>query len=200
MAQEPLLLGLIKLSRSLWSATASRILTAFLLTPKKLTLLYERPITESQSRKNIYGLEGAHGAPVHLPRVCDFETTQYLVCQRKVLRVLRSGGLRLQDTPVEDSKCLFKLSALALGAATRIVPLANAHDGSSRSVSDEIATDLIEPVAATGKTLEGKTDRQENPYDKGQLAWLSWIVAHLGVWNCDHKSPDRRQWRIAGSG
>lgn len=31
-------------------------------------------------------------------------------------------------------------------------------------------------------TLEGKTEKQKNPYPKGNLARAAWVVARLGGW------------------
>ena len=46
------------------------------------------------------------------------------------------------------------------------------------------------------KTLEGKTNRQQNPHAKGTLGWLSWIVARLGGWNCYYKPPGPKTMAI----
>ena len=32
-------------------------------------------------------------------------------------------------------------------------------------------------------TLEGKTEKQKNPFVSGSLAWAAWIIAKLGKWN-----------------
>ena len=107
----------------------------------------------------------------------------------EVFRVLKSDGLKLEDTQVEAAERLFKLAALALGAAVRILQLTDARDGSRRPATDVIDGALIEPVAAIGKSLEGKTERQKNHHPKGSLAWLAWITARLGGWNCYYKPP-----------
>ena len=42
---------------------------------------------------------------------------------------------------------------------------------------------------AIGPTLEGKTARQKNHHPLRSLAWLAWIMARLGGWNCYYKPP-----------
>jgi hypothetical protein len=107
----------------------------------------------------------------------------------QVFRALKSDGLAIEETQVEEADRLFKLAALGLTAAVRILQLVDARDGSDRPASDVIDPELIEPVAAIGKTLEGRTERQRNPHAKGTLGWLSWITARLGGWNCYYKPP-----------
>ena len=71
----------------------------------------------------------------------------------------------------------------------RIIQLRDARDGSTRPATDVIEDDQIAAVAMIGKTLEGRTKRQQNHYKAGSLAWLAWIVARLGGWNCYYKPP-----------
>src|SRR3978361_1160736 len=71
--------------------------------------------------------------------------------------------------------------------------LGDARDGSSRPATDVIeAASLPKP---SGPTLEGKTDRQKNPHPPHSLAWLAWIVARLGGWNCCYKTPGPKTMR-----
>ncbi len=107
----------------------------------------------------------------------------------EVFRVLKSDGLKLEDTQVEAAERLFKLAALGLGAATRIIQLTDARDGSPRPATDVVDAALIEPITAIGKTLEGNTARQKNHHPTGSLAWIAWITARLGGWNCYYKPP-----------
>ena len=107
----------------------------------------------------------------------------------EVFRALKSDGLDLEDTQVTAAGRLFKLAALALGAAVRILQLTDARDGGSRPATDVVDGALIEPIAAIGTTLEGNTARQKNPHPPGSLAWLAWITARLGGWNCYYKPP-----------
>jgi hypothetical protein len=114
----------------------------------------------------------------------------------QVFRALKSDGLALEETQLEDAGRIFKLAALGLAAAARILQLVDARDGCKRPASDVIDPELIEPVAAVGHTLEGNTERQKNPHAKGTLGWLAWIVARLGGWNCYYKPPGPKTMAI----
>jgi DDE family transposase len=107
----------------------------------------------------------------------------------QVFRVLKRDGLALEETQIEGAARLFNLTALALGAAARIIQLTDARDASNRPATDVIDPSLIDAVHAISKTLEGKTDRQKNHHPPGSLTWLAWITARLGGWNCYYKPP-----------
>jgi Transposase DDE domain len=114
----------------------------------------------------------------------------------QVFRALKSDGLALEETQVAEAGRLFKLAAMGLVAAVRILQLVDARDGSDRPASDVIDPALLAPAAAIGQTLEGRTERQRNPHPKGTLGWLSWIVARLGGWNCYYKPPGPKTMAI----
>ena len=107
----------------------------------------------------------------------------------EVFRILKSDGLDIEDSQLESAARLFNIAALGLVAAARIIQLVDARDGSTRPATDVIAPVDIEAAAALSATLEGGTERQKNPHPKGSLAWLSWIAARLGGWNCYYKPP-----------
>jgi hypothetical protein len=107
----------------------------------------------------------------------------------QVFRGVKSDGLRLEETQIEDAVRLFKLAAIAFAASARTIQLVDARDGSPRPASDVADPELINAAQAIGPTLEGNTARQKNPYEVGGLDWLSWIIARLGGWNCYYKPP-----------
>lgn len=113
----------------------------------------------------------------------------------QVFRSMKSDGLRLEETQVEEASRLFKLTAIALTAAVRTIQLVDARDGSSRPASDVADEDLVTAAEAIGPTLEGKTARQKNPHPLRSLAWLSWIAARLGGWNCYYGKPGPKTMR-----
>jgi Transposase DDE domain len=113
----------------------------------------------------------------------------------QLFRATKSDGLRLEDTQVKDAQRLFNLAAIALTAAARTIQLVDARDGSSRPATDVADADFIAAAEAIGPTLEGNTARQKNLHAPGSLAWLAWIVARLGGWNCYYKPPGPKTMR-----
>jgi hypothetical protein len=107
----------------------------------------------------------------------------------EVFRVLKSDGLDIEDSQLETADRLLNLAAQALVAAARIVQLVDARDGSVRPATDVIEAEEIPAATAICATLQGNTKRQQNPHAQGSLAWLAWIVARLGGWNCYYKPP-----------
>jgi hypothetical protein len=107
----------------------------------------------------------------------------------EVFRALKSDGLKLEESQVQEVEHLFRLSALALAAAVRSLQLVGARDGGPRSMSDVLDPECIDAVEAISRSREGAVPRQQNPHPKGSLAWLSWIVARYGGWNCYGKPP-----------
>ena len=45
------------------------------------------------------------------------------------------------------------------------------------------------------RSLEGKTERQKNPHPPKSLAFVSWVAARLGGWNCYYKPPGPKTMR-----
>jgi hypothetical protein len=107
----------------------------------------------------------------------------------EVFRALKRDGLALEETQLQDGNRLFHLAALALGAAVRIIQLVDARDGSPRPMSDVLDPELQSAVTVLVRSREGSTAKQKNPHPEGSLAWLSWIVARYGGWNCYYKPP-----------
>ena len=113
----------------------------------------------------------------------------------QTFRACKSDGLGLPDLQTHHADRLFKMGALALGAAVRTIQLVDARDGGRRPGSDVADPEILEAAAAIGPSLEGKTPRQTNPHAPGSLPWLSWIVARLGGWNCYYKPPGPKTMR-----
>jgi len=113
----------------------------------------------------------------------------------EVFRALKSDGMRLEETQMHSASRLFKLAVVGLAAACRTIQLVDARDGGPRPATDVIDPDLLPVAEAIGPTLEGKTERQTNRHPLHSLAWLSWMIARLGGWNCYYKPPGPKTMR-----
>lgn len=113
----------------------------------------------------------------------------------QVFRALKSDGLALNDSQVIDAERMFNLAAIGLAGAIRTIQLVDARDGSSRPATDVIDATLAVALERLSKKLEGKTQRQKNPHPSDCLAFVAWIAARLGGWNCYYKPPGPKTMR-----
>lgn len=113
----------------------------------------------------------------------------------QIFRALKSDGLALEDSQIIDPERLFNLAAIALAAAIRTIQLVDARDGSPRPAGDAIDDAFALPLERLSRKLEGKTMRQKNPHPPGSLAFVAWITARLGGWNCYYKPPGPKTMR-----
>ena len=73
--------------------------------------------------------------------------------------------------------------SLCIGAAVKVMSLVESRNGTSNQKSlDIFSVDEISVLSLIVEKLKGKTDLQKNPHDKGDLAWVSSIIARLGGW------------------
>ena len=99
-------------------------------------------------------------------------------------RVLKSQGLRIEDSQLQTAQRLEKMVAIAAKAAAIIIQLVQARDGRDHQPARlAFCLNEIDTLAALNQTLEGKTAPQKNPHPKASLAWAAWIIAKLGGWN-----------------
>ena len=109
----------------------------------------------------------------------------------QVFRTLKSKGLNIQSSRVDDYDALTKLALLALMAAVQILQLVQAREGKTEQKSEEVFDQTeIQVIQQLNKQLEGKTARQKNPHPALSLAFAAWVIARLGGWKPD-ASPRR---------
>ena len=113
----------------------------------------------------------------------------------QVFRALKSDGLALDDSQVIEAERMFNLAAIGLAGAIRTIQLVDARDGSPRPISDVIDPVFMPALERLSKSREGKTLRQKNPHPPDSLAFVAWIAARLGGWNCYYKPPGPKTMR-----
>jgi IS4 transposase len=102
----------------------------------------------------------------------------------ELFRVLKSDGLDIESSQLETGLALKKLMLFCLQAALQIMIIKIAYDQKREDCSAKVVfTDKqIVFLKILQPTLEGKTEKQKNPFLKNSLAWASWIIAKLGKW------------------
>jgi hypothetical protein len=99
-------------------------------------------------------------------------------------RVLKTQGLKLEDSQIATADRLIKLVAIAAKAAIITIQLLQARDGRSHQPvrlafdANEVAT-----LAALNQNLEAQSKRLRNPHPPDNLAWAAWIIGRLGGWD-----------------
>lgn len=102
----------------------------------------------------------------------------------QLFRILKSQGLRLEDSRLETADRLLKLTAMAAKAAAITLQLVQARDGKSAEPARIAFNDAeIQVLAALGSKYQGRTNLQSNPHSPHSLAWAAWIIARLGGWD-----------------
>ncbi|MEA2779423.1 MAG: hypothetical protein QOK29_967 [Rhodospirillaceae bacterium] len=115
-------------------------------------------------------------------RIVDWYKKRWTIEQ--LFRLLKTQGLKLEDSRLETADRLLKLTAIAAKAAAITLQLLQARDGQSAEPATNAFNDNdIQALAALGAKYEGRTKLQSNPHPPRSLAWAGWIIARLGGWD-----------------
>jgi transposase len=102
----------------------------------------------------------------------------------QIFRTMKNKGLRIEDSQIENPKKLQILSILCVATAIKIMSLVESRDGKNdRKAIDLFTDEELILLSLICKKLEGKTEKQKNPYTKRSMSWAAWILARLGGWN-----------------
>lgn len=98
---------------------------------------------------------------------------------------MKSQGLGIEQSVVEDGVALEKLAVIALIGATVTMQLVLARKETDHPhPADEVFDDRqLQVLDALQARLQGRTDKQKNPYPPRSLAWAAWTIARLGGWS-----------------
>ncbi len=99
-------------------------------------------------------------------------------------RTLKSKGLDLESNLIADGQALENVAALSMVAVVKVMQCVHARGEAGAQIpatrvfseADLNAMDALLPK------LEGKTEKQKNPYPYRTMAWAVWIIARLGGW------------------
>jgi hypothetical protein len=109
-------------------------------------------------------------------------------CQRwnieQLFRTLKKQGLEIESSQLESGEGLTKLAVIATRAAVQTMQLTLARESKAerRPISDVFRPEEIVVLKTLQPRLEGKTEKQKNPYSEESLSSGAWIIARLGGW------------------
>jgi hypothetical protein len=111
----------------------------------------------------------------------------------QLFRTLKRQGLRIEESVVEDGEALEKIAIIALITATITMQLVLAWGADSEGppATRVFDDEQIKVLHALQKKLQGRTEKQKNPFRPESLAWAAWTIARLGGWT-GYKSDKSR--------
>jgi hypothetical protein len=102
----------------------------------------------------------------------------------ELFHLLKTKGLCFEEAQLESGAGLKKLIVLALQVGLRIMTLRLSLDSSHKVKANIIfSEEELEFMNIYMNELEGKTEKQKNPYDKGSIQWAAWGIARMGSWS-----------------
>src|SRR6478752_6801873 len=115
-------------------------------------------------------------------RVVEWYKRRWLIEQ--FFRILKTQGLRLEDSQVATADRLLKLVAIAAKAAVITIQLLQARDDRTHQpVLLAFDANGVATLAALNRNLEAQSKRLRNPHPPDSLAWAAWIIGRLGGWD-----------------
>lgn len=126
-------------------------------------------------------------------------TTHEVVCVEQALQVikwyrwrwrieqmfatLKQAGLNLEATQIASVEAIKRLTVLALSVALRTLQLVEGRDNSTLTAAVAFRSEQQQCLAQLAPTLQGHTQKQQNPHPALSLAWATWLIARLGGWS-----------------
>ncbi len=126
-------------------------------------------------------------------------TTHEVVCLEQALQViqwycwrwrieqlfatLKQAGLNLESTQLESGEAIQRLTVLSLSIAVRTLQLVEGRDNPVLPASLAFADQQQQCLTQLAPSLQGRTQKQQNPYPQNSLPWATWLIARLGGWS-----------------
>jgi len=126
-------------------------------------------------------------------------TTHRVVCIEQALQVLqwycwrwrieqlfatlKLAGLDIEATQLESVEAIQRLTILALSVAVRTLQMVEGRDNTDIPASVAFTDPQQHCLSAIAPSLQGRTQKQQNPYPPASLPWATWIIARLGGWS-----------------
>lgn len=121
-------------------------------------------------------------------RIIGFYRLRWTIEQ--LFRTMKTKGFNVEALRQEQDGPLEKLVTAILIAAIKVMQLVAEREGKAgRALTDVFDRDDQPALERVCRDLEGKTDKQKNPYPRGSLAFAAWVFARLGGWTGYYGKP-----------
>lgn len=115
--------------------------------------------------------------------IIDWYSSRWMI--EEVFRILKKEGFNVEASELGTGTAVKKLCLLTLDAIIKIFQMRIAYETDE---ADQLPADLcfdqteMECLTVQCSQLEGRTEKQKNPYPKGSLRYATWVIARLGGW------------------
>lgn len=135
------------------------------------------------------GEEGIHWRLLTTHPVVDLEMANQIThwyslrwLIEELFRILKQG-LNVEKSQFETGIALKKLLTLSLHASWKILLMKQNRLNTHQLDADIcFSAQQIQCLQALQPGLQGKTNKQQNPFKVDSLAWAAWLIARLGGW------------------
>lgn len=112
----------------------------------------------------------------------DWYKQRWLI--EELFRVLKTKGFQIESSQLGSGASIKKLIAFTLEAALQVMRIKLALGKQNNSRAEMVFSEKqLVFMSLLLQKVEGKTIKQQNPYDTDTLAWAAWIIARLGKWS-----------------
>jgi hypothetical protein len=101
----------------------------------------------------------------------------------QLFATLKLAGLDIEATQLESIGAIQRLTLLALSVAVKTLQMTEGRDNPDIPASVAFCDQQQQCLAQLAPTLQGRTQKQQNPYPLTSLPWATWFIARLGGWS-----------------
>lgn len=95
----------------------------------------------------------------------------------------KTKGLDMEATRLSGGMAVMKLGVMAYESAAKVTEMVKAREDQVMPATRFFESRELECMDDLLTELEGKTQKQKNPYPSRTAAWAIWIIARLGHWH-----------------
>ncbi|TDH21267.1 IS4 family transposase [Segetibacter sp. 3557_3] len=103
----------------------------------------------------------------------------------ELFRLVKKENFDIESSELESGWALRKLTLMAIDTAVKLFQFHTAiqlEEGETVESVSSFSADEFSCLTAIGLQMQGKTEKQKNPYKTRSAKWVMWILARLGGW------------------